>query len=901
MKRLRTYLILIVALITVSCLEETKYLENELIQGNTVTFAANCSRVITRSGLTYTEFPENTKYTLFGIESGKSGWDEALMYDRKGHEDEKHLIEYGEEVFFNGKKVDFYGATLCRTGETDDSYPVSNGNGSPAIEFSTAIYGEELPDLMYSRNLKDCTAQDGILEMNFIHALSKVQIEISRQEGVGEYRLKRLDIVGTYVSGDLDIVAGEWAVRDEDAEARNFYSGELTVPETTPVSVDGEMLIIPNESSNKEVSLNIVLADEYDTEKTFNCSLNEINITEDNEGNEVASASPFIFEQNYRYVLSIILLENEVRVIAVKPQAYEWIDTPLEPYMGQPVNFGGLMWMDRNLGAESADCEKDWRKTRGFYYQFGRNIPYIFDDEKFINRPASDISFTDYSGGTKTLANADGYKRGDRAANLDIGYEYFFTYNEKSEKVYGAVQGGVLKGQDRFFIDGKWDGNVWKGTKIFTWLNKNQTYYRSNDGTPLTQDWNFYNASPVEYDYGNKKWVEKYSATWPYNNVTSSNIAINPGDEGIYHFIIDARYYTDFYQSGTWCVRDHGSDCACSTDPTTTGFNQYRKLDERKTGTDKSWDITANNYLAWLKDGCNYTTVEDTEKINNLWAVKNADGSFTPNPDNHPCPKGWRIPTGEDFAGILPDPRESFYAKWGAETEVRDLIALTDAIGKKTSNKEDILYGKEYRSEGSTEVCHTIYIIKRKGQEDCYRLRIKWFQSSLDRSDYYRLSTDKYAADYGEKMRYVEISRYPGTPEMSFSDYETVTFKEGYKKLTESGYWKFHNDFNDWDNPTESMQIPLAGFIYTGAGLDCLYFDGAMTILRCTDWNNNYDLRQRIIEAGITDFNNVWNKCNEAQNWCAYLRTDNAQCGVFDGSRKSLGCQIRCVRDVNAQ
>lgn len=891
------YISLILVLISAACSDETMRLEEGLARHDKVTFAANSSRLVTKAGLRYTNFDTNTRYLLYAIEEGADNWTDAVMYCREGREDENQLIDYGEDFFFDGRRLDFLGATLCST----DELPINiDGSSSPEIDFNISAYGQECPDLMYSNNLRGCTAQTGLLEMNFIHALSKVQIEVSRQDmpSLEGIKVKSVSLTGTSSKGELDLVGSRW--KNLDTEGESILSDEMMTVGTDPAMLqnngdDAYALIIPNEDSGNIVGLKITLVQASGTEKTYTYPLYDTPATDD----EAAQKTPFIFEQNHRYVLSVILLSDGVRVLAVSPQAYEWVDEEVDAYMGQPVNFGGLMWMDRNLGAYSADCENDWRNTRGFYYQFGRNIPYIFDDDKFINRPTSDTRFTDTNGGTKTLRLASGYKTGDRGVNLDIGYEYFFTYNDKGEKVYGAVQGGTLNGQDRFFVEGEWDGYTWKGTKLFTWLNPNQTYYRSNDGTPLTQAWNFYNAAPVEYDSENSRYVEKYSATWDHADVTSSNIAINPGDSGLYHFIIDARYYTDFYQSGSWCVLDHGDGCSCETDPNGSGYNQFVR--------NRNLAITEANYISWLKSGCQYTTVEDAAKVNNLWATKKADGSFHPNPENHPCPKGWRIPTGEDFASILPDPSESFYASWGEQTKVRDLILMSNASGKKTSHKEDILYGKEYRDASQNEVCHTIYIIKRKGESDCYRLRLKWYQSNLSRTDYYKLGKDEYSDAYGPNMQYVEISKYPGSADMKFSDYKTETFKTSsgsttiYKKLTESEYWQFHADFDDWETPTETMQIPLAGFIYTGAGLDCLYFDGAMTILRCTDWNNSNDLTARIREAGITNWGNVYNKCNEAQNWCAYLRTDNAQCGVFDGSRKSLGCQIRCVRDINAK
>ena len=53
--------------------------------------------------------------------------------------------------------------------------------------------------------------------------------------------------------------------------------------------------------------------------------------------------------------------------------------------LGQPITIGTTVWMDRNLGASSADCENDWLDTVGYYWEFGRNIPFMVDWEIFRN------------------------------------------------------------------------------------------------------------------------------------------------------------------------------------------------------------------------------------------------------------------------------------------------------------------------------------------------------------------------------------------------------------------------------------------------------------------------------------------------------------------------------------
>lgn len=40
------------------------------------------------------------------------------------------------------------------------------------------------------------------------------------------------------------------------------------------------------------------------------------------------------------------------------------------------ITFNGLQWMDRNLGATSADFENDWENAIGHFYQWGRNTAF---------------------------------------------------------------------------------------------------------------------------------------------------------------------------------------------------------------------------------------------------------------------------------------------------------------------------------------------------------------------------------------------------------------------------------------------------------------------------------------------------------------------------------------------
>ncbi len=83
-------------------------------------------------------------------------------------------------------------------------------------------------------------------------------------------------------------------------------------------------------------------------------------------------------------------------VVTVIPRVYDWIDDNSDyedTQIGSSVTFGSVTWMDRNLGATNADATKSiqsWEASRGFYYQFGRSIPYYLNGSCLILKKRSD-------------------------------------------------------------------------------------------------------------------------------------------------------------------------------------------------------------------------------------------------------------------------------------------------------------------------------------------------------------------------------------------------------------------------------------------------------------------------------------------------------------------------------
>ena len=631
--------------------------------------SARKSHIITRAGDEVKQFEVGTKYRLYAV--NKEGGIE--LKGQEGIEQSNHTINYGSVISYGSSPISFYGATY---GSTSVVPEFSSVGGTTITE---TVRDDALPDLMFSNNLIDQTVSNGYrLEMDFKHAMSKLKFRIVKQDETEDAEaekklenatLTKIQVKGTHGAGTLDIVNGTWtyAEDEEPLPDRTYYANAKGMKvETASQEVPGEMLVFPNEA-NEQVTISVTLTGIGDSEgeKTVDYRLMEI----DEEGEEDGN---FQFEMNHEYTLLITVLKDEVRTIAIAPQVYDWIDKNRDDnYLGQPVTFANLMWMDRNLGAKSADCENNWEACRGYYYQYARNIPYILDKEKY-----------------------------DAVANQIPVYPFLYTYNQNGEKVYGGVAAG---------------GNI--------------------------------GNIPVKYP----------------------NIAINPGDKGLYLFIWDPA------NNGIWLYNENNN-------------GEHSFIDEY-----------------WTSDN-----------------------------NNHPCPKGWRLPTRADFASFLPE-RSFPHGTW------------YEGYQSAFNYQANTLGYQEDEVHGTINGERAIYIIKRRGRPDCYRIRILLKKSNTPGKSYY------------------EFAYFPGNATMKF---DGLTTEAAFVKSMNNGLF-------DWNSPSAIMQIPACGFIHTTGG-NKLDGDGVSTVLRSSDW----------VRVGY--------------NWVCYLRSDQSF-GLFNGSRKALGDQIRCVRDVTAK
>lgn len=785
MRNCLSYILVAALMLTaVSCSEHLD-VEETLEQENLVSFCANSSRLITRSGLQYSNFEENNRYLLFCHETS-GNWDAPVMYDRQAFEDAGHLIDYGDDIFFNGRSLDFYGATICSTEDSDAAYPDNaEVSGSPVIALRLADYQtKKLPDLMYSNNLKGCTASQGVLEMDFIHALSRISVEVSKQNDSEELRyakIKEIKVTGTRPSGRLDIVGGGWAYEGETTIKRVFMPrscGPVALSTVTravqdETGEDAHMLIFPNEDGELvglEVTYTLDEAGEVEVVK--DCPVYMPGDTE----------TAFLFEQNHKYVLSVVISNDGVLVVSVMPRVYDWIPETPDTYLGQPVTFGNLMWMDRNLGALSADYENDWYNTIGHYFQFGRNIPYILDVEKFKA----------YTG--------DGH----------------FAFDFASKTVY------VMKYRN-------------KDTGV------ENVYYYDNDGTYYTRAINLIASE----GYGHWPASEKWEGMPYWSEVTDEKRTelIRNAVECIYTYdhlgrkVYGTKYVAPDNQDGTDdSVGNFGHELARSPDR----LQDYIDLDDEQIS--ELYKFGFGTKKPWLESNLMYPTV---------WTFKDACGKVyweSGHPEKDPCPKGWRLPSKEDLEVLMP----TVQINWN---DIDYLSSDTKTVTRSGVTIEQIKYGKV----GNHHIC---YILKNPGKANAYRLRIQ----------------SHFTGDGYENKRYFSIARFG--------------IKEGGDNL--DYYLTDANKDILWENPIEVIKYPACGFIvpdsdgtYETVHPDLRSF-GFGTVLRTSD--SNPDAMAGSDGSSANGFNYV-----------QYMSTTDYQLGIQTNSRRSLGDQIRCVRDINAK
>lgn len=671
--------------------------------------------VYTRADVSVDEeyFNAGTKYQLFAIEN--NNWqNNYLQKDAsnnaiEGTEANNHTITFNGNNKFNDHSLNFYAVTLSDVNQS----PVIkyNGNGAPTCHVS--YEGGNLTDVMWSGNLKNQTYKNsGKLKLNFGHTLSKLHFYAQKNGELDgkSVVLKEVKLID-YLSGDLSLETGEFSNAndsrlDNEEHTHSVFAGNVEVNKETAEKEIFSAIAFPTrgtEVNTHALGLKVTTSINGDKEVTTTYRIKEVDV-ENTTDNKNPKYKAFNFRPNYEYDIALTMTETTM-VVTVIPRVYDWIDDNADyedTQIGSSVTFGGVTWMDRNLGATSADATKSiqsWEASRGFYYQFGRSIPYY-------------------------------------------------------------LEGSCL------------DPSVSNPTNAFP---KCKAADKS------------YNAKPYPYVPGHYTDKQLLKADDGYDNC-----AKDPGDNNSKSFSFNSSTNDD--------AGGHGRDWASDHSVSATYWN---------------------------------------------------------NVENQPCPKGWRLPTKDEFLSIVPSSKRAGDITFIEHNRYTYYESVTHDVHDE--NAEYVGVPNPILKPNQDNIWGTIYAIKRKGTDNAYRVR--W---TIERIG---VGTDKCDTGTGETAAQgyravLVISRYP-------ADMSSTLTIDNYNK-----------EYTDWDNPVETLMLPITGYVHVDKTSACLIYAGSEAIYHTSTANtsNNKSWSFRIKFSG--------------NNYDRYLYT-------WDDERRGYGCSVRCVRDKN--
>lgn len=344
-------------------------------------------------------FENGIKYAMFIVEtpqtSGQRDWSDPILHGQG--EENNGYIRLPKNVSYEDRTFDFYGLTL---GSTDPIYPseaieYTPDNASSPIYYLKATPREsangkgtyyDLPDLRRGELLnRNADNSEYILSLPFKHSLAKLRLEVVRQdEGeLDETSILSVKLHNAYSAGRLNVENNTFDFTGETPVSEGILLYEGAENDFIPLEGDSlsEALIfpyVPANHGNTPLSLEIETnRSTIGTNGTEVCNI----VIPSTEGN---APNPLEIKSNVIYTIRINVTTDEVRVLTIVPSYYEWLDTEVAEFeMGIPVNFNGVLWSDRNLGATNPnplDSADAWDESVGYFYQFGRNIPYFPND-----------------------------------------------------------------------------------------------------------------------------------------------------------------------------------------------------------------------------------------------------------------------------------------------------------------------------------------------------------------------------------------------------------------------------------------------------------------------------------------------------------------------------------------
>lgn len=337
-----------------------------------------------------TTFKEGTSYQLYAIE----GTDFSMNYLNnpagsgavEGKELSNNTIGGIPANKFNGRTLNFYGVT----NSTATPVTISDNKGIPTSHIAYEA-NKPLTDVMWAKKENQTNKNSGTITLPFGHTLSKLNLYVMKSRDDYDSQKVILNEVSLkdYKEGYLDMSTGKFAFnsgdkRNQEVSVLSGATQEVTTT-ATPVTSAGVAvapMIFPTrkatvkgdiEDHALQVTVKVTIGDKETIQTTQITSI----LAEDPQAPEV----PFNFESNHEYDM-VITVTGQSLVVTIVPRVYDWIpveEIKPDPDVNGSMTIGGITWMDRNVGASSGDplaSDQDWENSRGYYYQFGRNIPF---------------------------------------------------------------------------------------------------------------------------------------------------------------------------------------------------------------------------------------------------------------------------------------------------------------------------------------------------------------------------------------------------------------------------------------------------------------------------------------------------------------------------------------------
>lgn len=332
-------------------------------------------------------FADATTYALFAVVSpagGSRDWRNPVLAV-SGTEANGHITYSGANSFME-RTLDFFGMTLGDESPVYDNIMYDRMSGqSPKYHLKGVMRSSgrgtfyDFPDMRWGSVLgRNAENSSFLIEMPFKHSLSKLIIEASRQnvaqmEGV---QITHIDF-DSYSEGMLDLETGTVTASGTRQNILLYDNTNNNPVDVDPIKLVQERFVLPYrpaENNNQALRIRVhTNRPSIGNNGVVDCEL----VTTAPDG----TRTPLELKSNVIYTIRLTVTTDEVRVVTIIPQYYDWIDDYLETVdMGTPVSFNGVLWCDRNLGASSANPTasiEEWNKSVGYFYQFGRNIPFF--------------------------------------------------------------------------------------------------------------------------------------------------------------------------------------------------------------------------------------------------------------------------------------------------------------------------------------------------------------------------------------------------------------------------------------------------------------------------------------------------------------------------------------------